>query len=52
MFMVEGVKRGSPEVMYGEGKREGRFPKVRIQEEVFFSVSKTWLSTWLIQPLG
>ena len=35
--MVEGVKRGSPEVMYGEGKKEGRFPKVRIQEEVFFS---------------
>ena len=36
MLMVEGIKRGSPEVMYGEGKKEGRFPKVRTQEEVFF----------------
>ena len=36
MFVVEGIKRGSPEVMYGEGKKEGRFPKVRTQEEIFF----------------
>ena len=55
MFKVEGIKRGSPEVMYGEGKKEGRFPRVRTQEEVrrlslFFSVFKVWLSVWPTQP--
>lgn len=55
MFKVEGIKRGGPEVMYGEGKKERRFPRVRTQEEVrrlslFISVFRVWLSTRPTQP--
>ena len=34
--MVEGGKRGSPEVMYGEGKKEGSFPKSESRRKSFF----------------